>query len=79
MATSAHSGRDGGVVGAVPAYALAQVITAQLGEGFAGAAAALLAGGTVLTLVYLLLARRLRVAEVNTLLAMTIGRLRRAT
>ena len=66
------------VAAAVPAaaagYGVARLVTAGLGEGPGGSLAALAAGGVVLLAGYLLLARFLRVAELNALLAMVRSR-----
>ncbi|MBC7268791.1 MAG: murein biosynthesis integral membrane protein MurJ [Streptomyces sp.] len=68
-------------IAAVPAAMLAGAacygITQALGQGVVGSFAALLAGGTVLFGVFFVAARKMRVAEVNSLVGMVRGRLGR--
>ncbi|MFB8772050.1 murein biosynthesis integral membrane protein MurJ [Streptomyces broussonetiae] len=68
-------------IAAVPAAMLAGAacygITRTLGQGVVGSFAALLAGGAVLFGVFFVAARKMRVAEVNSLVGMVRGRLGR--
>ncbi|MBQ1091029.1 murein biosynthesis integral membrane protein MurJ [Streptomyces sp. B93] len=68
-------------IAAVPAAMLAGAacygITQTLGQGVVGSFAALLAGGAVLFGVFFVAARKMRVAEVNSLVGMVRGRLGR--
>ncbi|MFE6282831.1 murein biosynthesis integral membrane protein MurJ [Streptomyces sp. NPDC057877] len=68
-------------IASVPAALLAGAacygITQVLGQGVAGSFAALLAGGAVLLIVFYVGARKMRVAELNSLVGMVRGRLGR--
>lgn len=72
--TAVRSGLAAGLA-AVPALALALGATAVLGDGPLGALIALLLGGAVLGMGYLLLARRMRVTEVDEVVAPILRRL----
>jgi putative peptidoglycan lipid II flippase len=59
---------------AAVAYGVARLVTSELGEGPMGSLTALAAGGAVLLVGYLLLARVLRIGEVNALIGMVRSR-----
>jgi len=64
-------------VAAAPAAGLVALVTARLGEGVTASLLALAAGGAVLAVGYVVLARRLRVREVDEVAGPVLRRLRR--
>ncbi len=64
---------------ALPAYGAARALTAWLGSGTAGTAAACVAGGAMLAAGYLALCRAMRVKEVSGLLTLLGGRFGRSS
>ena len=64
-------------VAALPAYGAARALTAWLGDGTAGTAAACVAGGCILGVGFLALSRIMRVREVSGLLTLVGHRLGR--
>jgi len=64
-------------VGGVLAWGVARGLTAALGGDWAGSAAAVVAGGTVLVVAYVLLARALRVVELTAILGQVRAKLGR--
>ncbi|KWX10068.1 hypothetical protein TR74_05830, partial [Carbonactinospora thermoautotrophica] len=66
-----------GAVAAVCAFAVAQLATRIAGDGLAGSALAVVAGGLVLLGVYVLAAQRMRVAELDSMIGMVRARIGR--
>jgi len=65
------------LIAAIPTYLIGQAVTAGIGQGRISSALGLAAGGAAFAGIFLLIARKMRLDEVDAMLATVRGRLRK--